>query len=82
MPDFPGRILEVKGMYGFSKSELKRLSSEISKANVVVRNFPSTTKELYKRLRLDDGGESFLYATTLADGERVIVVAEKVKTLD
>ena len=82
MPDFPGRILEVKGMYGFSKSELKRLSSEISKANVVVRNFPSTTKELCKRLRLDDGGECFLYATTLADGERVIVVAEKVKTLD
>ena len=80
--DFPGRVLEVKGVHGFGKSELKRLASAVSKANVVVRNFPITPKELCKRLKLADGGDNFLYATTLAEGKKVMVLAEKVKILD
>ncbi len=77
--DFPGRVFEVKNIDGFGKNELKRLSSELKKANIAVRNFPERPEALRKRLKMADGGDAYLFATTLADGKRVIVRCEKVK---
>lgn len=76
--DFPGRIFAVQGVYGFGKKELKGLSSTLSRANLTVRNFPSSVAELRKRLKLADGGEDYLFATTLEDGRKVLVWGKKV----
>jgi hypothetical protein len=35
--------------------------------------FPSGVEELKKKLRIADGGDIFLFATTLADGKHVLV---------
>ena len=77
--DFPGRVFEVKNIDGFGKNDLKRLSSELKKANIAVRNFPERVETLRKRLKMADGGDMYLFATTLADEKRVIVRCEKVK---
>ena len=77
--DFPGRVFEVKNIDGFGKNDLKRLSSELKKANIAVRNFPERVETLRKRLKMADGGDIYLFATTLADEKRVIVRCEKVK---
>lgn len=79
VPDFPGRVFEVKSVDGFGKNELKRLSSELKKANLAVRNFPERPEVLRKRLKIADGGDAYLFATTLADEKRVIIHGEKVK---
>lgn len=71
--EFPGRIFEVKSTDGFGKNELKRLSSELKKANIAVRNFPERPEALRKRLKLSDGGDIYLFATTLADDRRVLI---------
>jgi 16S rRNA G966 N2-methylase RsmD len=73
VPDFPGRVFEVKNIDGFGKNELKLLSSELKKANIAVRNFPERPEALRKRLKLADGGDVYLFATTLADEKRVII---------
>ncbi len=78
VPDFPGRVFEVKNIDGFGKNELKRLSSKLKKANIAVRNFPERADILRKRLKMADGGNIYLFATTLADEKRVIVQCEKV----
>ena len=76
--EFPGRIFEVTDVDGFGKSELKRLSSELKKANLAVRNFPERPEVLRKRLKLSDGGDTYLFATTLDDEKKVIIRGKKV----
>jgi 16S rRNA G966 N2-methylase RsmD len=71
--DFPGRIFKVDGFSSLNKKELKNFLKGVAKANLTVRNFPAGAEELKKRLRIVDGGEVFLFATTLADGKRILV---------
>lgn len=68
---FPGRSFEVLSHGGFSKKEIKSLTTNITKANLTVRNFPSSVAELRKRLKLAEGGENYLFATTLSNGNKV-----------
>ena len=77
VPDFPGRRFRVVSTYGWNKAGLKALHSRVSRANLTVRNFPAQAAELRKRLRLADGGDTYLFATTLADGSRQIVECRK-----
>lgn len=74
LSDFPGRIFEVKSVYGLKDKALKG----IKKANLTVRNFPSTVAELRKRLKLHEGGDIYLFATTLADESKVMIETRKV----
>lgn len=76
--EFPGRCFRVKGVSSFNKKEMKRLLGGIGKANVAVRNFPMTVAELRKRLKLSEGGSNYIFATTLCDGSRILLLCEKV----
>ena len=70
---FPGRMFRVDGWCGFGKKEVKALLEGVTKANLTVRNFPATVAELRKRLKLSDGGDVYLFATTLAGGQKVLM---------
>lgn len=74
--DFPGRIFKVNQQLGFNKKSLKELQS-IKSANLTVRNFPSTVAELRKKLKLQEGGNTYLFATTLANNNKVLLICEK-----
>lgn len=76
--DFPGRRFRVTAVSGFGKKELKVLLGGVEKANLTVRNFPSSVAELRKKLKLKEGGDTYLFATTLASGEKVLIRGEKV----
>lgn len=75
--NFPGRSFRVTAVSGFSKGEIKNLLGDLKRANVTVRNFPETVQQLRKRLKLSEGGDVYLFATTLADGRKVLVRCEK-----
>ena len=75
--DFPGRTFKVIAVAGFGKKELKNLLGGLEKANLTIRNFPSSVAELRKRLKLKEGGDDYLFATTLANGEKVLVHCRK-----
>lgn len=74
---FPGRIFRIIVVSSFNKKELKRHLSGITKANIATRNFPLSVAELRKRLKLKDGGETYIFATTLSDESHVLMITEK-----
>ena len=77
IPHFPGRKFKVEAIGGFGKKEQKALLKDIDKANLTIRNFPSSVAELRKRLKLKEGGEVYLFATTLADERKVLIKCMK-----
>ena len=71
--DFPGRKFRIAGSCSFNKKEVKEMLGAEKKANLTVRNFPATVAELRKRLKLAEGGDTYLFATTLADEKKVLI---------
>lgn len=78
VPDFPGRGFLVERATTLNKQELKAALTGMERANITVRNFPMSAEELRKKLRLKDGGEEYIFATTLADGGRMLFICRKI----
>jgi hypothetical protein len=78
IPEFPGRTFRVVEVAGFSKAEIKRVQT-LQKANITVRNFPENVQQLRKRLKLADGGDHYIFATTLANGDKALIICKKEK---
>jgi hypothetical protein len=76
--DFPGRVFKIMHSIPVQKKELKKYLPEM-KANLSTRNFPMPVAQLKKKLGLKDGGEYFLFATTLKEKEKVVLICEKVQ---
>lgn len=74
---FPGRRFKITGIIGFGKKDLKHAIGSEKKANIAIRNFPGTVNELRKRLKLSDGGSCYLFATTLYNGQKIMIKTEK-----
>ncbi len=77
---FPGREFLIKTTTGLNKKELRQTFANIEKANVAVRNFPLSVAELRKKLKLSEGGMTYVFATTLANGQKILFICEKVAT--
>ena len=75
--DFPGREFVVEAVTTLNKRQLKETLGSLQQANISVRNFPMSVAELRKRLKLRDGGDKYIFATTTSDGERVLIVGHK-----
>lgn len=76
---FPGRRFVVKDVFPFTSKLCKSLQKEVPSANITTRNFPLSVEELRKRTRIADGGSVYLFATTLADGDRIVIKSEKIQ---
>lgn len=74
--NFPGIARRVIDVMDFDKSTIKKFATLYPKINVSARNFPLSAPELVKRLKVKEGGNLFLYATTLSGGRKILVVAE------
>ena len=77
VPGFPGRIFKVEGCAPFNKKVKQTLLSDVEKASIAVRNFPLSVAELRRSLKVDDGDETYLFATTLKGEEKVIIRTKK-----
>lgn len=75
--DFPGRIFIVESWAGYNKKVKNTLLNDLDKANLAVRNFPLSVDALRKTLKLKEGGETYLFATTLRGEEKVIIRTKK-----
>ena len=74
---FPGRSFVVERVTTMNKGELRKALAGIAKANIATRNFPLTVAELRKRLKLKDGGDVYIFATTTAEGEHLLLISRK-----
>ncbi len=75
--DFPGRSFRVDKVLSMNKYDIKELQ-KLKKANISIRNFHSTVTNLRQRLKLEEGGDSFIFATTLADNRKVLLLCRKI----
>jgi 16S rRNA G966 N2-methylase RsmD len=74
--EFPGRIFKIKGCVGYNKKEIQA-SVPTGKANIQTRNFPDSVESIRKKTGLKDGGNIFIFATTLEDSTKTLLVCEK-----
>ncbi|WP_018342459.1 THUMP-like domain-containing protein [Cytophaga aurantiaca] len=74
--DFPGRIFKIKTRAGYSKKEIQACVPT-GKANIQTRNFPDSVETIRKKTGLKDGGNIFIFATTLKDSSKTLLVCEK-----
>jgi len=72
--DFPGRYFKVDAVGSLKDKELL---AGLSQANITIRNFPLSVAELRKRTKLKDGGETYLFATTLNSDKKVLIRCRK-----
>lgn len=74
---FPGRVFNILCVTTMNKKELKSALAGIDRANISVRNFPLSPEQLRKRLKIKDGGDIYLFATTTDEEEHIIYVTGK-----
>lgn len=73
--DFPGRRFKVEQVVPYQKSSMKSLSK--TTAHVTTRNFTESVAVLRNKWKIRDGGERYLFFTTLEQGEKVVVYTSK-----
>lgn len=76
--DFPGRIFRITEWTNFSKSNIKEILKGVRQANITVRNFPENVQALRKRLKIAEGGDTYLFATTLRDERKILIKCNKI----
>lgn len=75
--DFPGRRFTITAITSMNKKELGRALSGITHANVAVRNFPMSAQQLRQKLRLKDGGDTYIFGTTASNSQHLIYICKK-----
>ncbi len=75
---FEGRCFEVLELRNASPKALK----DIKQANITVRNFPQTVKEIRMKTKIKEGGKIYLFFTTLSNEDKVCVVCKKTKLMN
>ena len=84
--DFPGRKFQILAISSMNKQEIKCKFEEIinqkltsmKSANITVRNFPMSVDQLRKKLKLKDGGDTYIFATTTASEEHMLLICRKI----
>ena len=74
---FPGRSFSIERVTTLNKRKLRQALAGIEKANIATRNFPLSVAELRKRLKLKDGGDVYIFATTTAEDEHLLLISHK-----
>ena len=77
--DFPGRVFKVDGWAPYSKKVKQTILNGVEKASIATRNFPLSVAELRKTLKIADGDEIYLFATTISKDQKVIISTHKAK---
>ena len=76
--DFPGRRFQISTVTTMNKKELKQSLAGITQANIAVRNFPMSVHQLRQKLKLKEGGDVYIFATTAHDGTHQLYICRKI----
>ncbi|MBF8149999.1 class I SAM-dependent methyltransferase [Winogradskyella sp. F6397] len=74
--DFPGRQFKIEKVLPYNKKVFSK--ENITKANVTTRNFPLSVNDIRKKLKIKDGGHTYLFFTTNLNEEKIVLVCSKV----
>lgn len=74
---FPGKQYVVERILSLSKPDIKQLRMLYPAADITCRHFPLSAAELRKRLKISEGGNVHIYATTCYDNRHVLLVCRR-----
>ena len=74
--NFPGRKFRILEIIPYESKIIKRLKSQVSRAQITCRNFPLSAEALRRKLKIEDSNEATIVATTLYDGSLVMILCE------
>ena len=77
---FPGRKFRIRAISSMNKKMLKTQLASIHQANIATRNFPLSVVELRKRLKIREGGEVYIFATTDVEQNHWLLIGEKLRS--
>ena len=77
--DFPGRVFLVKNVFSGSKKEVNTHLKDIKQANISARNYPFSVDEIRKQTKLKDGGNDYIFATTLSNEKKMLILCDKLQ---
>ena len=75
---FPGRGFRILVVTSMNKKELRSALATVSQANIAVRNFPLSAQQLRQKLKIKDGGDTFIFATTTAERVHQLFICRKI----
>ena len=78
LKEFPGRRFIVEDVVPYSKASLRK-SLTLDKANITTRNFPESVANLRKKWKIRDGGDKYLFFTTIENEKKVVLICTKVR---
>jgi len=72
---FPGRSFKVEHILPYNYKDFRKLG--ITKANVSCRNFKHNVEQVKQKLKLKDGGDIYLFATTDKNEKPLLIITKK-----
>ena len=75
---FPGRKFQIKEVISPNKKEIKAHFKDITQANIATRNYPFSVADIRKQTKLKEGGTDYIFATTLTNEKKVLILCQKV----
>lgn len=72
--DFPGKCFEVEEVLDWSKEAQRQLHRRFDRLEMTAINFPLATEALRSRLGIAAGGQQHLFATTLSDKRKILII--------
>ncbi|MDP5043734.1 MAG: class I SAM-dependent methyltransferase [Leeuwenhoekiella sp.] len=74
--DFPGRVFKIDSVISYSKKEISKQIKN-TKAHITTRNFKETSNALREKFKVKDGGDTYLFFTTLANNKTCMLRCSK-----
>jgi len=74
--DFPGRVFSIENICIYNKKKIRRLLPT-KQANITIRNFPKTVHQIRKETKIKDGGNNYMFFTTLKNNDLSIILCKK-----
>lgn len=76
--NFPGRKFQITEVISPNKKEIKTHFKDIIQANIAIRNYPFSVADIRKQTKLKEGGSDYVFATTLANEKKVLILCNKI----
>ena len=73
--EFPGRAFKIENIISYNKKEFKKTG--ITKANITTRNFPVSVEDIRIKLKVKDGGNKYVFATTNLKNQKILIICSK-----
>ncbi len=76
--DFPGRKFRILDVFDYHKKNFKLITEKYPRASVSAKNFPLSSDDLRKKLKLKESSTYYLFGTSDSKGAKKIIICSSV----